>query len=139
MTYWESVGAIDALYDKTAKEVCGEYGLTRMEFMVLMFFADNPHANTAADVVRLRMVSKSHVSLAVRSLEEQGLLKRLSSTEDRRLIRLTLTEKARPIVEAGQRAHRRFLKQLLTGFTPQERKQCDETLRRLSENAQAVL
>lgn len=54
--------------------VCKKYGLTQMEFNILLFLANNPECDTAAQIIRKRAFTKSHVSMSVRSLEERGLL-----------------------------------------------------------------
>ena len=54
--------------------VCKKYGLTQMEFNILLFLANNPECDTAAQIIKKRAFTKSHVSMSVRSLEERGLL-----------------------------------------------------------------
>ena len=54
--------------------VCKKYGLTQMEFNILLFLANNPECDTAARTIKKRAFTKSHVSMSVRSLEERGLL-----------------------------------------------------------------
>ena len=58
------------LYDRLCAPVCQEHGLTHMEFVVLMFLANYPGYDTAAQIVRYSRLTKSLVSLAVRALLE---------------------------------------------------------------------
>ena len=62
------------LYDRMCAPLCQKHGLTHMEFVVLMFLANNPGFDTAAQIVKYRRLTKSHVSLAVRSLLERRFL-----------------------------------------------------------------
>ena len=47
--------------------VCKKYGLTQMEFNILLFLANNPECDTAARIIKKRAFTKSHVSMSVRS------------------------------------------------------------------------
>lgn len=63
------------LYNSKLKPIADHYGLTSMEFSILLFLANNPEYDTATEIVTIRHLTKSHVSASVRSLEEKGLLK----------------------------------------------------------------
>ena len=77
--------------------VCKKYGLTQMEFNILLFLANNPECDTAARIIKKRAFTKSHVSMSVRSLEERGLLTGEYYGTDRRTIHLKLTDAAAPM------------------------------------------
>ena len=80
--------------------VCKKYGLTQMEFNILLFLANNPECDTAAQIIKKRAFTKSHVSMSVRSLEERGLLTGEYYGTDRRTIHLKLTDAAAPMAGA---------------------------------------
>ena len=44
--------------------VCKKYGLTQMEFNILLFLANNPECDTAARIIKKRAFTKSHVSMS---------------------------------------------------------------------------
>ena len=83
--------------------VCKKYGLTQMEFNILLFLANNPEFDTAAQIIKKRAFTKSHVSMSVRSLEERGLLTGEYYGTDRRTIHLKLTEEHRMLFELMNR------------------------------------
>ena len=56
------------LYERTVMPVCRKFGLTYMEFTVLMFLQNNPQYDTAAQIVKIRRLTKSHVSVTLKSL-----------------------------------------------------------------------
>ena len=58
-------------YEMLAKEVCDKYHLNQMEYNILMFLYNNPQHNTAADIVKIRKSTKSHVSTAIKELEKK--------------------------------------------------------------------
>lgn len=76
MTPIEFLSDSAKLYQDTVLPVCKKYGLTYMEFGVLMFLYNNPQYNTAAQIVSMRHIPKSHVSISVKSLMEKGLFAR---------------------------------------------------------------
>ena len=72
--FWDSVLLFKGLYDRTLDPVAQRWALTRMELDLLLFLHNNPGSATAAEAVRLRQWTKSHVSAAVHSLKARGLL-----------------------------------------------------------------
>ena len=122
------------LYHQMAFPVCQQYELTHMEFTVLMFLANNPRFDTAAQIVRYRRLTKSHVSLAVRSLLERKLLLGEDGKEDRRTIHLKITEDAAPIIADGRAVQNQFYEILFEEFTPEERETMAQFMNRIDEN-----
>jgi len=112
--------ANERLYTATVAPVCEKYGLTYMEFTVLMFLANNPQFDTASDIVRYRHLTKSHVSMSVRSLQDKGLLKGEYHKPNRRTIHLTVLEDADPIVTDGRSAQQNYGSILFSGFDESE-------------------
>lgn len=126
--------ATESLYTATVRPVFEKYGLTHMEFTVLMFLANNPRFDTAADIVRYRHLTKSHVSLSVRGLEEKGFLRGGYHEPNRKTIHLTVLEAAGEIVAAGRAAQQDFGKILFSGFSPEEYEGFVAFMRRIDNN-----
>ena len=122
------------LYDRMCAPVCQQYGLTHMEFVVLMFLANNPGYDTAAQIVRYRRLTKSHVSLAVRALLEKQYLIGTDGVDDRRTIHLSLTEDAEEIVTAGRKIQQEFFRTIFRGFTREEQDQMAQFMIRIDQN-----
>ena len=123
-----------SLYEKSVMPVSRAYGLTYMEFTVLMFLQNNPKYDTAAQLVKIRRLSKSHVSVSVKGLQEKGLVKGVYYPGNQKTLHLRLTEAAIPIVEAGLRAQREFGAMLMRGFSPEEVEQLRYLTDKLHEN-----
>ena len=70
----ENIFLSKELYQSILAPICTKYELTQAEMVTLLFIAANPTLNTATDVVKARRLTKSAVSMAVRSLEEKGYL-----------------------------------------------------------------
>ncbi|MGN0802445.1 MAG: MarR family winged helix-turn-helix transcriptional regulator [Candidatus Faecivicinus sp.] len=108
-------------YDQAMEPVCARHEITRMELDVLLFLANNPGHDTAAELVSLRGLTKSHVSAAVASLTERGLLTGSHRGGNRKTIHLAPLPAAQAIIADGCAAQQRLHAALLQGFTPAER------------------
>ena len=108
------------LYDSMLKPVCDHYRLAPIEATIISFLNYNPGRDTAADIVELRMLSKSNVSQAVESLIQKGLLVRRQDTRDRRKIHLYLTEEVKPVIQEMEGIRQEFRELVFRGFTEGE-------------------
>ncbi|MDO4741166.1 MAG: MarR family transcriptional regulator [Eubacteriales bacterium] len=113
--------ANESLYTETVAPVCEKHGLTFMEFTVLLFLANNPMFDTASEIVKYRHLTKSHVSLSVRSLQEKGLLRGEYHEPNRRTVHLTVLEAAEEVIREGRAAQQAYGDILFAGFTDAER------------------
>ena len=107
-------------YSQLQEPVCQRYGINKTEMDVLLFLANNPGLDRAADIVNLRQITKSHVALSVSNLEQRGLLYRVFDPEDRRTAHLKLTEAALPIVREGGRIQQQYFDRIFAGLTDEE-------------------
>ena len=126
--------ANESLYTATVSPVCEKYGLTYMEFTVLMFLANNPQFDTASDIVRYRHLTKSHVSMSIRSLQDKGLLKGAHHEPNHRTIHLTVLEAAEPIIADGRSAQKNYGNVLFAGFAESEYEQFVAYMKRIDNN-----
>ena len=126
--------AIKHGYDGCMARAMAATGLNRMELDVLLFLANNPEQDTAAAMVRLRGLSKSHVSAAVEELVRRGMLTRHVAADNRREIHLQLTDAAAPAVSLGRAAQERFGQQMLAGITPEEQAFLERCMKKILAN-----
>ena len=134
--FWDNVLSFKKRYDQALDPVAQRCGLTRMELDLLMFLHNNPGRATAADAVRLRRWTKSHVSAAVHSLEEKGLLAVSHPPGNRKTLRLTPLPAAGDIIRQGAAAQERFTDMLSRGITPEERDVMDRVAGKIARNIQ---
>ena len=131
---FEHLFAGQNLYERTVMPVCRKFGLTYMEFTVLMFLQNNPQYDTAAQIVKIRRLTKSHVSMTLKSLQERGLVQGVYFPGNQKTLHLQLTQAAAPVVTAGLVAQKDFGAKLTRGFTPEEIAQLQHLTERLHEN-----
>ena len=124
----------EKVYTQFLSPVCGKYGLTYMELTVLLFLANNPELDTASHIVRCRNLTKSHVSLSVRSLSDKGLLTGTYQAGDRRTIHLKPTQKASEIIADGRAAQRDFMEVVISGISPEELNVLSSLMEKMDRN-----
>lgn len=132
--FLENLSAFKKRYDQALDPVAQACGLTRMELDLLLFLHNNPSRNTAAEAVRLRRWTKSHVSAAARALQNRGLLSAGHPPGNRKVIRLTPLPAADGILRQGLEAQARFFAVLSRGVTPEERRSMEQLLEKIARN-----
>ena len=120
MYFWDKHKTITTYYELLSGEVCDRYGLTQMEYDILMFLHNNPQYNTAAEIVKIRKSTKSHVSTSLKNLESKGLVERIQSKDNKKHIEIALLDQAEIIIEAGLNAQKQFAQNVLRGLTEEE-------------------
>ena len=131
--------AIKRLYDHEMAPLMARFTLTRMELDVLLFLSNNPGFDTAAEIVQLRMLTKSHVSKAVDHLTERGLIQQARDEKNRRRVHLTLTDAAQAVVVEARDAQRRAVEQLMAGISAEDTVVLDRVMRQVVRNAALVI
>ncbi len=127
------------LYSRMLTPLLDRYQLTQLEMDILLFLANNPEHDTARDMVELRHLAKSHVSVGVDSLVRRGLVERFFQAGNRKVIHLRLLPAAAELVAAGRDVQRQYGEALLAGFAPEEREELTRLLERIGDNVAAAL
>ena len=136
MYFWDKHKTVTSYYEVLSGEVCDRYGLTQMEYDILMFLHNNPQHNTAAEIVKIRKSTKSHVSTSLKKLEEKGLVERIQSEDNKKHIEIVLLDQAEKIVEAGINAQKQFAQNVLSGLTEDEKHICINIFDKICCNAE---
>ena len=139
MYFWDQHKTITSYYELLSSGICDRYGLTQMEYDILMFLHNNPQLNTAAEIVKVRKSTKSHVSTSLKSLENNGLIRRIQSEDNKKHIEIVLLDKAEIIVKAGINAQKQFAKDVLSGLTEEEKHMCIDVFDKICNNAEKYL
>lgn len=116
-----------------------QHKLTQLEADILLFLANNPEYDTARDIVEIRHLAKSHVSVGIDALAERGLLERFLLNGNRKTIHLRLTPAASPIIDQGRAIQQQYAGLLFSGFSREERETLFRLLERVSENVDSAL
>ncbi len=112
-----------------------ETGLSHAQFGILMRLYHNGPCGVSHVGEQLG-VSRAAASQAVERLVQLGLITRTEDPKDRRVRRLTLTEKGRALSEAGIAARTRWLEELADALTPEQQEAITQALALLTQIAQ---
>ena len=121
-------------YGTMCKPLCQTLKLPQTAFDILLFLANNPAYQTAADIVEIRRIKANLVSVNVDKLVRDGYLTREAVAGDRRKTRLCCTERAQPIIQQGRRLQADFLEQLFDGIEPQAKDVFLQTIALMNAN-----
>lgn len=138
----DSVGyLLRMLTQQISREVekrMAEHGLTDAQWKPLLFISQG-RGETAADLSRATCIDTGAVTRMLDRLEDKGLISRVRSAQDRRIVNLELSADGRrladevvPTVLAG------VLNETLAGFSSAEYEQFKTLLQRALTNARAL-
>ncbi|WP_337760708.1 MarR family transcriptional regulator, partial [Dysosmobacter sp.] len=139
MHFWDQHKTITRYYEILMSSVCEKHQLKHLEYDILMFLHNNPQYRTAADIVRVRKSTKSHVSTSLKTLEDRGLIAKKTDPVNKKHIELDLLEPANEIVQDGLLAQRQFAEQMLRGLTPEDIAVCKRIFQQVCSNAEACI
>lgn len=97
-------------------ELQKETGISRGEIDVMAFLYNHPQYHCACDLVEIRGISKSHASEAVNKLVNKGYLTREHDKNNRRKIKLTITEEALPLCGKIREIQMNYQNMLIKGI-----------------------
>lgn len=100
---------------------------------VLFLLCSLKKAPTISRISRALSISLAMMTRIIDRLEEKGLVERNTDPDDRRAIRITLTEKGRKIAHELELTKKRKMRALLDGFCEEDRKRFMEALSTLIE------
>lgn len=139
MNFWDQHKNITLYYELLTKSICDKYDLKQMEYDILMFLHFYPQYNTAADIVKIRKSTKSHVSTSLKVLEEKGLIERKQSVEDKKCIEIFLLKKSDTIIDDGIDIQKKFMRALFEGISEDEMKIFKAVFDKICKNADQYL
>ena len=139
MYFWDEHKGITRYYEILTSSVCEKYQLRQMEYDILMFLNNNPQRNTAADIVRYRKSTKSHVSTSLKVLEKKGLIERRIDKDNRKRVEIYLLDSADDIIKDGIRVQKQFANDMLYGLTDDEIALCKQIFKKICNNAEEFI
>lgn len=111
-------------------------GLTHAQWIPLFKLATHPGGATVAELARLCELDAGAMTRLLDRLEAKGLCQRERSSEDRRVVRLALTDQGRAVADQIPAALSRVQNAYLAGFSREEWLLLKSFLARILDNAQ---
>lgn len=88
---------------------------------------------TVSEIANAMMVTASTMTITINRLERKGLVERERSGDDRRVVRVRLTERGRALSYVHRRFHRRMVKAVSERLTPGEIKTLSHAMENLRD------
>jgi DNA-binding MarR family transcriptional regulator len=129
------VRTTSALKRLTTRHIREEFDITGIQAEILMLLAAEP-VMLGNDLAAVVGVNASTVSHALDVMEQYGLLTRRRCTEDRRVVRIALTDQARRIARRTIEISQHILDALTTGISKSDLLALQRGLKRMADNCQ---
>ena len=139
MNFMDKHKIIICYYSRLTRSICEKFGLTQMEYDILMFLHNHPQFNTAADIVKVRKATKSHVSTTLKTLEDNGLVRKIQSPDNKKRIEIELLGPAKKIIQEGLNVKTEFVNNLFQGLTEEEMRMWQSIFVKVCNNAEKCL
>lgn len=111
-----------------------DIGLSAGQFFVLMVLSEE-QGITQDYLAGILLIDKGSIARAVNVLEQKGIVKRITDENNRRAVRLYLTEAGGKLIPDVVKIDSECEEAAFSGLTEEERKQAMTLLRRISENS----
>lgn len=108
-----------------------EFDTTLPRFDVMAALARVPDGQSMGDISRWLLVSSGNITGIIARLEEDGLVTRVRSEDDRRAHLVRLSRQGREEFEEMSQAHEKWIRNMLSGMTRKEMATLDELLTRV--------
>ena len=115
---------------KRGRDILVDFGITTPQFNALLVLRDNPNI-TMGDLCEKLFLACSTATDLIDRMEKNGLLERSRDKQDRRVIRLSISDKGRQVISEVIEARRRYVASILGKLTAEEIEQLGNSLDKL--------
>jgi DNA-binding MarR family transcriptional regulator len=112
--------------------------INKTQINILMLIDENKNSSMS-QISQMTGIEKSSFTRSVDCLEKQGFITRNSAENDRRIIKLSLTEKGSNASALIRDDFDKYLETLISGFTAEERSEFLESLETVSKYINKIL
>ncbi|MGM0441058.1 MAG: MarR family winged helix-turn-helix transcriptional regulator [Elusimicrobiota bacterium] len=117
------VPALRETFDFKPEKVIRQYDIGFPQVMIIKLIHISKKPPSLSRLSEKLKVSNAMITHFVDELENHGFTTRKRDTNDRRIVRVTLTAKGKKIIKDLKNYHRREIKNILTKFEAGDRKQ----------------
>jgi MarR family 2-MHQ and catechol resistance regulon transcriptional repressor len=130
LTMWVKLARASTTFGRLTGKDIEQYGLTQPQFGVLEMLG---HLGplTIGDIGKRMLVTAGCITVILDNLEKEGLVERVRSGEDRRVINVQLTTTGQATFKRIFRRHAKRVTELASVLTEEEQAQLSDLLKRL--------
>lgn len=115
---------------KRGRDILVDFGITNPQFNALLALRDNPNI-TMGDLCDKLFLACSTATDLVDRMEKNGFLERKRDSQDRRVIRLSISERGKEVISEVIAARRRYVSSILEKLSEEEISQLEQSLDKL--------
>ena len=127
------------LMDKYLDSTLGTFGLNRTQRRLINFILYKNESMTPTELSKLSLLTIDAVNKSIDNLDKKGLTRSYRSKKDRRLRKVTLTEKGLEIIEKTLPVRNETFEQAMTCFNEKEIKTFLNYMQRLESQITKVM
>ena len=117
--FWETIPPVwNFVRTHIRGTATGKFDITVEQFHVLRFVRRGP--NSMSELATAKNISRPAISQAVDVLVKKGLLTRIPSTTDRRVVELALTEEGNALLDTVFKENREWMKERMSTLSTEE-------------------
>ncbi len=135
------VARLDLMRRAAVRRLHEEHGITTAAFDLLSQLrrAGAPYRRTTGELAEATLLTSAATTLRIDRLEAEGLVRRVRSAEDRRVVSAELTPAGLARIDAVYEEHIALEDRLLAGLDAGERAQLADLLRALTHSVSGVV
>ncbi len=130
LSLWVKLAWASTTFGRLTGKDIERYGLTQPQFGVVELLGHLGPV-TIGEVTKKMLVTGGCVTVILDNLEKEGLVERMRSTEDRRVIKVQLTPKGQDLFKNIFEQHAERVSQLASVLTEDEQTQLSHLLKKL--------
>ena len=115
-------------------KILGDYDITPSQFIILNFVGDNETDLSSAQLSRRFLMTPQSMNEVVTTLQRKDLLERNTDPNHKRILRITLTEKGKEVLEICNAAMDVFEEKLLKKLKVKEKEVFRGSIGKILEN-----
>ena len=100
---------------------------------------NNPAYNTAADIVRIRKSTKSHVWTSLKVLEDRGFIEKRIDKDNKKHVTIHLLQLTNEGIEDGIQAQKEFAQDMFDGLSEKEIRSFMNVFQKVYDNAERMI
>jgi DNA-binding MarR family transcriptional regulator len=130
------IARLDLMRRAAVRRLHDRHGISTAAFDLLSQLrrADPPHRRTIGELAEATLLTSAATTLRIDRLEAEGLVRRVRSEEDRRVVYAELTAAGLALTDALYEEHVALEDRLLAGLLPDERVRLADLLRTLTHS-----
>lgn len=136
-TIWRSINSISSAWNKVGERRLSEAGIGLMEFRVLRALR-NSGPLPMIKIAEQNMITQGWVTSLVDRLEKRGLVRRIRSMEDRRIINIEATEAGIDLFNSVKKIHQMYVNKSLSVISREDKNLISNILSRIEDSARVT-